>query len=171
MFYDIFKITINFFQFEIIIDQYLRETNIADHDEDEEKSITCDVEFNNRHDEIVPQSMDGIAEKIRNLKCVSHDIKLTLIGSQKTVSVIDGDTIDFPILRCDKCGRLYTYVPGIRENQSIKIKKKRYFNLCDSREIREEKNQKRKLGMLSDRFKGISDDFNDPLPEFGEYMQ
>ncbi len=37
--------------------------------------------------------------------------------------------------------------------------------------IREEKNQKRKLGMLSDRFKGISDDFNDPLPEFGEYMQ
>ena len=128
------------FQFEIIIDQYLRETNIADHDEDEEKSITCDVEFNNRHDEIVPQSMDGIAEKIRNLKCVSHDIKLTLIGSQKTVSVIDGDTIDFPILRCDKCGRLYTYVPGIRENQSIKIKKKRYFNLCDSREIREEKN-------------------------------
>ncbi len=37
--------------------------------------------------------------------------------------------------------------------------------------IHEEQHQKRKLGLLADRFKGISDDFNDPLSEFGEYMQ
>ena len=29
----------------------------------------------------------------------------------------------------------------------------------------------KKLGLLSDRFKEISIDFNDPLPEFEEYMQ
>jgi len=28
----------------------------------------------------------------------------------------------------------------------------------------------RKLGVLADRFHSISDDFNDPLPEFKEYM-
>jgi len=37
--------------------------------------------------------------------------------------------------------------------------------------IHKEHHPKRKLGMLSDRFRGISDDFNEPLPEFGEYMQ
>ena len=37
--------------------------------------------------------------------------------------------------------------------------------------IHEDHHPKRKLGILSDRFKAISDDFNDPLPEFGEYMQ
>ncbi len=37
--------------------------------------------------------------------------------------------------------------------------------------IHEQKHQKRKLGVLSNRFRGISDDFNEPLPEFGEYMQ
>ena len=29
----------------------------------------------------------------------------------------------------------------------------------------------KKLGLLSDRFKDINNDFNDPLPEFEEYMQ
>ena len=29
----------------------------------------------------------------------------------------------------------------------------------------------KKLGLLSDRYKEISIDFNDPLPEFEEYMQ
>jgi hypothetical protein len=29
---------------------------------------------------------------------------------------------------------------------------------------------KRRLGILADRFHGIADDFNDPLPEFKEYM-
>jgi len=28
----------------------------------------------------------------------------------------------------------------------------------------------RQLGILADRFHGITDDFNDPLPEFKEYM-
>ena len=28
----------------------------------------------------------------------------------------------------------------------------------------------RKLGILADRFHGIADDFNDPLPDFKEYM-
>ena len=37
--------------------------------------------------------------------------------------------------------------------------------------IHEEPHPKRRLGLLADRFKGISDDFDDPLPEFGEYMQ
>ena len=37
--------------------------------------------------------------------------------------------------------------------------------------IRKEQAPKRKLGLLSDRFRGISDHFNDPLPEFEEYMQ
>ena len=31
-------------------------------------------------------------------------------------------------------------------------------------------NPTRKLGILSHRFHGITDDFNDPLPEFREYM-
>ena len=36
--------------------------------------------------------------------------------------------------------------------------------------IRKEPNTKRKLGLLSDRFRGISEDFNEPLQEFEEYM-
>lgn len=32
-------------------------------------------------------------------------------------------------------------------------------------------NPVRKLGALSHRFHGISDDFNAPLPEFKEYME
>ena len=37
--------------------------------------------------------------------------------------------------------------------------------------IHEQPHPKRKLGLLSNRFRSISDDFNDPLPEFGEYLQ
>lgn len=37
--------------------------------------------------------------------------------------------------------------------------------------IHDEIRPARKLGLLSDRFRGISDDFNDPLPAFKEYMQ
>ena len=39
-------------------------------------------------------------------------------------------------------------------------------------EVTEHRNHhsKRRLGMLSDRFNGISDDFHDPLPELEEYM-
>ena len=42
----------------------------------------------------------------------------------------------------------------------------------DSVSVVPEKKQKgkRKLGVLADRFHGIADDFNDPLPEFGEYL-
>ena len=37
--------------------------------------------------------------------------------------------------------------------------------------IHEENHPKRELGLLSNRFRGMSDHFNDPLPEFREYMQ
>lgn len=39
----------------------------------------------------------------------------------------------------------------------------------DGKEQRE--HPPRKLGMLAHRFHGIAEDFNDPLPEFEEYMQ
>ena len=37
--------------------------------------------------------------------------------------------------------------------------------------IHEDYPGKRKLGLLADRFKGISEDFNEPLSEFEEYIQ
>ena len=54
---------------------------------------------------------------------------------------------------------VYQYVLFLVNNPSVKVT------------IHEEQRPKRRLGLLSDRFRGISDDFNDPLPEFGEYMQ
>ena len=54
---------------------------------------------------------------------------------------------------------VYQYVLFLVNNPSVEVI------------IHEDKHPKRKLGMLADRFRGISDDFNDPIPEFGEYMQ
>ena len=54
---------------------------------------------------------------------------------------------------------VYQYVLFLVNNPSVEVT------------IHEEQRPKRRLGLLSDRFRGISDDFNDPLPEFGEYMQ
>ena len=53
---------------------------------------------------------------------------------------------------------VYQYVLFLINTPSVEVR------------LHEEYHPKRKLGMLSDRFRGISDDFNDPLPEFGEYM-
>ena len=37
--------------------------------------------------------------------------------------------------------------------------------------IDDQTNSKRKLGLLSKRFRGMSEDFNEPLSEFEEYLQ
>ena len=54
---------------------------------------------------------------------------------------------------------VYQYVLFLVNNPSVEVI------------IHEGKHTKRKLGMFSDRFKGISDDFNEPLSDFTEYMQ
>lgn len=42
--------------------------------------------------------------------------------------------------------------------------------LTKQNEMEPRKHSKRKLGMLAHRFHSIADDFNDPLPEFKEYL-
>ena len=53
---------------------------------------------------------------------------------------------------------VYQYVLFLIENPSAQVP------------VHPEKPVKRKLGMLSGRFRGISEDFDDPLDAFGEYM-
>ena len=64
----------------------------------------------------------------------------------------------FQKLSPEQQNAVYQYVLFLANNPSIEIT------------IHEEKPSGRKLGLLADRFKGISDDFNEPLTEFGEYM-
>ena len=65
----------------------------------------------------------------------------------------------FKKLTPDQQTAVYQYVLFLINTPSVEVT------------IREDHPGKRKLGLLADRFRGISDDFNDPLPEFEEYMQ
>ena len=65
----------------------------------------------------------------------------------------------FRMLSPEQQTAVYQYVLFLVNTPSIEVT------------VHEETHPKRKLGLLSTRFRNISDDFNDPLPEFGEYMQ
>jgi hypothetical protein len=59
------------------------------------------------------------------------------------------------------------------ERQSLQASREAsYIRLLLDQQEREKPRAypRRRLGILADRFHGIADDFNDPLPEFKEYM-
>jgi hypothetical protein len=59
------------------------------------------------------------------------------------------------------------------ERQSLQASREAsYIRLLLDQQEREKPRgySRRRLGILADRFHGITDDFNDPLPEFKEYM-
>lgn len=53
---------------------------------------------------------------------------------------------------------VFQYVQFLVSNPSVRVV------------IQKDPPAKRKLGLLADRFHGMSDQFNEPLPEFKEYM-
>ena len=65
----------------------------------------------------------------------------------------------FTKLSPEKQTAVYQYVLFLVNTPSVEVT------------IHEENHTKRKLGLLSNRFRGIAEDFNDPLPEFGDYLQ
>ena len=65
----------------------------------------------------------------------------------------------FTKLSPDQQTAVYQYVLFLINTPSVEVT------------IHEDQYAKRKLGLLADRFKGISDDFNEPLSEFEGYMQ
>ena len=48
-----------------------------------------------------------------------------------------------------------------------------YIHLLLARQsgLEQRENSPRRLGILADRFHGIAEDFNDPLPEFEAYLE